>query len=96
MIALCPTCHQEYGKRPKSAFYKLKENPINLRRGRIQGYFGGNKKIKGLKIGNFITYNCRQALCFAGLPIFNYRLVDEEFQINAFIPDKDFWPEIEV
>ena len=96
MVALCPTCHTEFGKLPKARSYSVKNNPINIRRGRIHGYLGGNKKQKYLRLGSAKIGECESALNYAGIDLFSYKLVDEEYLLNIFLPDDKFWPEVEV
>ncbi|WP_282091278.1 HNH endonuclease signature motif containing protein [Epibacterium ulvae] len=96
MIALCPTHHTEYGKLPKAKCYSAKQNPINIRNKRIKGYLGGNKSQKAVRIGAMTVANCKSLIDFSGISLFSYNFIGEEYALNVFLPDQNFWPEIEI
>ncbi|MGC1494421.1 MAG: HNH endonuclease signature motif containing protein [Sulfitobacter sp.] len=96
MVALCPNHHAEFGKLAKGKAYAVKENPHNIRSGRIYGYLGGNKNQKKLRVGAMMIEDCKSAIDFGGNSILSYKLVDQEYQLDAFLPDQNFWPEIEI
>jgi hypothetical protein len=96
MVALCPNHHTEYGKLSRQKSYDVKQNPINVRKGKIEGFLGGNKKQKALRIGGVTVSDCESALNFSGIVNFSFALEEEEFRLNVFIPDDCFWPEVEV
>lgn len=96
MVVLCPTHHAELGKLPRSRAYSAKENPINIRHQRLQGFLGGNGLHTGLTIGKIDFAACRNAISYSGLPIFSYRRHDGETLLSLFYPDDNLWPEIEI
>lgn len=96
MVALCPTHHTQYGKLSKSKAYEIKRNPFNQRTNRILGYLGGNKIQKTLLLGSNTIERTDHVLTFCNYPIFSYTLVGTEYQLSAYLPDDNFWPEIEV
>ncbi|MDX2482684.1 MAG: HNH endonuclease signature motif containing protein [Pseudodonghicola sp.] len=96
MVALCPTCHRQFGKLSKKRAYHLKQNPFNIRQKRFEGYLGGNGQKKALRVGSLTVIDCKSAVSFSGNNIFSYALVDEEIQIDAFIPNAKFWPDVEI
>ncbi|GAA6196594.1 MAG: hypothetical protein ABJE81_02580 [Pseudophaeobacter sp.] len=96
MVAVCPTHHTELGKLPQHKAYTAKNNPINIRRGLIQGYLGGNKSQKAIRLGGIVALNCRSVLDFSGISLFSYKMVGGEFKLDVFLPDQQLWPEIEV
>lgn len=96
MVAMCPNHHSEYGKLDKSKAYTAKQNPINIRKGRIEGLLGGNKGQKALRLGAMTVKNCGSALNFSGINLFSYSLSNGEYLLDVFLPDENFWPELEV
>ncbi len=96
MVALCPTCHRVLGKLPRKRAYEVKRNPINIRNKRIKGYLGGTNLKNSILVGGTRVIDCKSAINFSGIDILSYSIVDGEFCVNAFIPDKDYWPEIEI
>lgn len=96
MVALCPNHHAELGKLPRHKSYTAKQNPINVRKGLIHGYLGGHKSQKAIRLGGIVASNCRSVVDFSGISLFSYKLIDGEFKLNVFLPDRELWPEIEV
>ncbi len=96
MVALCPKCHTEYGKLSQAKSYKAKRDPFNIRHGRIEGYLGGNKIQKAIRLGGMTALNCRVPIDYAGNPLFKYRNFEGEFLLDVFLPDQNFWPEVEI
>lgn len=96
MVALCRNHHKELGDRSRKHAYRAKQNPINIRTGRVKGYLYTNKENQALVIGNTRFVGATHAVSYFGNPLFGYRIADSEIQINAFIPDDDLWPSIEV
>ncbi len=96
MVALCPSHHTEYGKLPKTKSYSAKANPINIRKGKISGYLGGNREQRVLRLGSMIVEDCVSAIDYGGNSIIGYQQIDGEFRLNVFIPDEEFWPEVEI
>jgi len=96
MVALCPTHHKEYGKMNKKHAYNAKHNPINIRNKRLGGYLRTNIEHQGLKLGASKFSNCRTALSYFGIPLFGHKIIDNEIQIDCFMPNRDFHPEITI
>ena len=96
MVALCPNHHREFGKRAAKHAYRLKQNPHNLKFGRIKGFLGGNGIQKAIRMGGMLVKNCNSVLAYSKVPIFSYRMIDGEINLSAFLPNEHFWPEIEV
>ena len=96
MVALCPNHHTQYGKLSRERAYKIKQAPYNIRKGYITGFLGGNKRQKLLRLGSLRLADCHSAISFSEFSIFSYRLIDGEYQLNAYLPDANFWPEIKI
>lgn len=96
MVALCPTCHAEFGKLSPKKSYAVKDNPINIRTGRTKGYLGGNKNQKALRVGGMTVENCNSAVNYSGIDIFSYKFSGEEYLLNALLLNEKFWPEVQI
>ncbi len=96
MVALCPSHHTELAKLPRRKCYELKKEPYNIKAGRLRGYLGGNKNQKAIRIGSILIEDCKTALDYCGNSIFSYQQVGGEFRLDTFIPNDNFFPEIEI
>ncbi len=96
MVALCRNHHQELGKQRKEVSYAAKRNPINIRHKKLQGYLVTNKENQALRLGNTRFVGFTHAVSYYGIPLFGHRIVNKEIRLNCFIPDEDFFPDIEV
>lgn len=96
MVVLCPTHHRELGKLPRRLCYEAKKAPRNIRENRLEGLLGGNNNAKGIKFGS-TTFEEGYPLVYAFQhPIISYHRIDGQYLINLFVPDRNFWPEIEI
>ena len=97
MIALCPTCHREFGKRARNDQYRIKENPINIRKKRFNGHLYSNRTDQKFRLGGIRYEGVETAISFAKIPIFGFRIHENQTKLNFLIPDHIFLhPEIEI
>ncbi|MEL7105625.1 MAG: HNH endonuclease signature motif containing protein [Pseudomonadota bacterium] len=96
MVALCPTHHTEYGKLSRDISYELKLNPINKRNGRLHGLLGTNKLQQTFLLGGNRFINTPTILEFYGVPIIRYKIFENQSVFNLWLPDSNWWPEVEV
>lgn len=96
MIALCPTHHTSLGEMHPSKCYALKKNPYNLRKGFLRGMLGTNKNFSAFDIGGNTFINTPTILEYYGKPIIQYKVFRKQVLLSAYIPEKDFWPSLEI
>lgn len=98
MVALCPTHHREMGKQSRKDAYRAKQNPLNIRKKRFNGYLVTNKEDseQSLILGNTLFIGVSTAVSFYGVPLFGSRFREGKILVNCFIPDASFFPEIEI
>jgi len=86
----------ELEKQRKEIAYRAKSNPINIKNGRLKGYLVTNQTKQVLRIGAVRFENASTAISYGGIPLFGYKYHDNEINVQVYIPDRDFWPEIEI
>lgn len=96
MVALCPNHHQEIGKQSKKVAYSVKANPINIRSKRFKGYLVTNKENQAIILGNTRFVGFSTAVSYFGIPLFGHSISDGEIRVNCFVPDQEFFPEVEI
>lgn len=96
MVALCRNHHQELGKQRKDISYAAKQTPFNIKHKRFKGYLVTNKESQALLLGNLRFVGFTHAVSYFGVPLFGHQIVNSEIRLSCFIPNKDFFPEIEV
>ncbi|MBV1865715.1 MAG: HNH endonuclease [Rhodobacteraceae bacterium] len=96
MVVLCRNHHAELGKQNRKLAYKAKQNPINIRQKRFKGYLVTNKENQNLILGNARFVGVTTAVSYFGIPLFGHSVVGSEIQVNCFIPDDQFFPELEI
>lgn len=96
MIALCPTHHRDIAKRSREHAYGLKKSPYNKRVGRFQGELATDKEKPSFIMGTNTFVRTPVIFSYYGTPIFSYRIFGGQNLISTYLPDQDFWPEIEI
>jgi hypothetical protein len=96
MVVLCRNHHFEYGNRRREHAYDAKANPINIRNGRINGYLVTRRENQNLVLGNTRFVGATTAVSYFGIPLFGHRIENSEILLQAFVPDENFWPIVEV
>lgn len=96
MVALCRNHHQEIGKQSNKVAYSAKKNPINIRHKRFKGYLVTNKVNQALVLGNTRFVGFSNAVSYFNVPLFGHSIDDGEIRVSCFIPDANFFPEVEV
>lgn len=96
MVALCRNHHQELGKQRKNVSYAAKQTPFNIKHKRFKGYLVTNKENQSLVLGNTRFVGFTHAISYFGVPLFGHQIVNTEIRLSCFIPNSDFFPEIEV
>jgi hypothetical protein len=96
MVALCRNHHQEIGKQNKKVAYAAKKTPFNIRHKRFKGYLVTNKENQAFVLGNTRFVGFSNAVSYFGVPLFGHSVEEGEIRVNCFIPDANFFPEIEV
>ena len=96
MVALCPTHHAEYGKRPRSHSYDLKKHPFNAKTGKIKGYLVSDREKPEFLAGSNIFINTPIIFSYYQIPILKYVVENGENLLSAYLPDSNFWPELRI
>lgn len=96
MVALCPSHHSEAGKLSRSHSYRLKKEPINKERGILNGLLGTDRAKPVFELGGNTFIDTPTVFAYFHVPIVRYRIENEQSLISVFIPDSEFWPEIEI
>jgi hypothetical protein len=96
MVALCPTHHAEYGKRPRSDSYELKQSPINANTGKIRGYLVSDEERSEFIAGSNTFIDTPIIFSYYGIPILKYVVEDGRNLLSAYLPNDDFWPELRI
>ncbi len=96
MVAVCRNHHHELGKQKRNVAYTAKQNPINIRYKRFKGYLVTSRDNQGILLGNSKFINVENAITYYEIPLFGHRIIDGEIRLKCFIPDANFFPEVEV
>ena len=96
MVALCRNHHHELGKQSKKVSYAAKQTPFNIKHKRYKGYLVTNKENQALILGNTRFVGFTHAVSYFGIPLFGHRIVDNEIRLSCFIPNANFFPDVEV
>ena len=96
MVALCPTHHREIGKRQRAYAYELKKQPYNKMHGKFRGTLYTEKEKPSFIMGTNTFIKTPIILSFYDQALIKYRIDQGQSLISVFLPDADYWPEIEI
>lgn len=96
MVAVCPTHHRSIGKMKRGKQYDAKNNPINGTNGTVRGLLGTDQDAPSFILGSNTFVNTPVIFSYYHLPIIEYRLIDGQNCISAYLPKRDFWPELKI
>lgn len=96
MVAVCPTHHAEFGIQSQAKAYAAKANPFNIRRKQFRGLLRSSNSTRAFKLGCQTFWGGGSIFNYYGNRMFGYKVVDEEVLLDIFMPDVNFWPEVEI
>jgi len=96
MVAVCPTHHRMFHTMGRDQQYAIKQAPKNKRSGAINGLLWSAAAQPVFVMGTNRYINTPIIFDFYGLPIIQYRLMNGQYLVSAYIPKSDFWPELRI
>ena len=96
MVALCGTCHTSVGKLRRDVAYQLKEQPKNIRDGKITGLLGTDRAQPSFILGTNTYIRTPNIFTYYGVSILKYDIHEGQNLISAYLPKDDFWPELRI
>ena len=96
MVAVCPNHHRELAACNRDVAYAAKRNPRNIKLGLFKGALLSKESQPEFMAGGVIFEDVRDVLSYRGFPIIQYSVESGRGLLNLYIPDAEFWPELQV